>query len=312
MVYKNTKQMKKILLQTIQALSSPDSYNSVYHEPNHGSPMPSVKDLQEIVSTVREIIFPGYFGLEILQEETISFYTGVNIDKLYTLLTRQIRRGLCFACEKNASKSMCETCDGLAEKMTTQFIEKLPHIRQLLATDIQAAYNGDPAAKSFGEIIFCYPVIKALINYRVAHEMVRLQVPLIPRIISEMAHSETGIDIHPEATIGEYFTIDHGTGVVIGATSIIGNHVQLYQGVTLGAKNFPLDEQGNPIKGVPRHPIVEDNVVIYSNATILGRITIGKGSIIGGNVWVTNDVPPGGRILQSRPRSDSFEYGGGI
>ncbi|HOS84266.1 MAG TPA: serine acetyltransferase [Bacteroidales bacterium] len=304
--------MKKKLLQTIHTLSSPESYNSVYHQPNHGSPMPSVKEMQEVVSLIREIIFPGYFGLDILQEATISFYTGVTVDKLFTLLTRQIRRGLCFACDTNSAQHVCASCDGKAEEIAVQFIESLPEIRRILSTDIQAAYNGDPAAKSFGEIIFCYPVIKALLNYRVAHQLVQLNVPLIPRIISEMAHSETGIDIHPEATIGEYFTIDHGTGVVIGATSIIGNHVQLYQGVTLGAKNFPLDEQGNPIKGVPRHPIVEDNVVIYSNATILGRITIGKGAIIGGNVWVTNDVPEGGRILQSRPRSDSFEYGGGI
>lgn len=305
--------MKKSLLHTIDALSSPDSYNSVYHEPNHGTPMPSIREMKEFVSLVREIIFPGYFGIEILKEETISYYTGVNIDKLYTILNRQIRRGLCFACDNNHIKdTKCDTCDGISEAITTKFIETLPEVRRLIATDIKAAYNGDPAAKSFGEIIFCYPVIKALVNYRVAHELVKLQVPLLPRVISELAHSETGIDIHPEAQIGEYFTIDHGTGVVIGATSIIGNHVQLYQGVTLGAKNFPLDKDGNPIKGIPRHPIVEDDVVIYSNATILGRVTIGKGAIIGGNVWVTNDVPAGGRILQSRNRNESFEFGSGI
>ena len=305
--------MKKNILDTIKKLSSPESYNSVYHEPNHGSAMPSIKEIEEIVTLIREVIFPGYFGVEILKEETISFYTGVNIEKLYILLSRQIRRGLCFACEKTTTiNSICNSCDDQAEKITTAFIEQLPNIRRVISTDIEAAYNGDPAAKSFGEIIFCYPVIKALLNYRAAHELVKLGVPLIPRVMAELAHSETGIDINPEAQIGEYFTIDHGTGVVIGATSIIGKHVQLYQGVTLGAKNFPLDEQGNPIKGVPRHPIVEDDVVIYSNATILGRITVGKGSIIGGNVWVTNDVPAGGRILQSRPRSDTFEYGGGI
>ena len=305
--------MKKSVLKTIELLSSPESFNSVYHEPNHGSPMPSIREMKEFVALVREIIFPGYFGIEILKEDTISYYTGVNIDKLHTILNRQIRRGLCFDCSKtNENEALCEICDGRAEQLTSAFIETLPEVRRLIATDIQAAYNGDPAAKSFGEIIFCYPVIKALVNYRVAHELVKLGVPLLPRVISELAHSETGIDIHPEAKIGEYFTIDHGTGVVIGATSIIGNHVQLYQGVTLGAKNFPLDEQGNPIKGVPRHPIVEDDVVIYSNATILGRITVGKGAIIGGNVWVTNDVPAGGRILQSRPRSEAFEYGSGI
>ena len=154
----------------------------------------------------------------------------------------------------------------------------------MLATDVEAAYNGDPAAESYGEIISCYPIIKALSSYRIAHELLVLGVPLIPRIISEMAHSETGIDIHPGAQIGHHFTIDHGTGVVIGSTCVIGNHVKLYQGVTLGAKSFPLDENGNPIKGIPRHPILEDDVVVYANATILGRIRIGKGSTIGGNI----------------------------
>jgi serine O-acetyltransferase len=166
--------------------------------------------------------------------------------------------------------------------------------------DVEAAYNGDPAAKSYGEIISCYPVIKALINYRIAHELHKLGVPLIPRILTERAHSETGIDIHPGAQIGTHFTIDHGTGVVIGETCIIGNNVKLYQGVTLGAKSFPLDADGNPIKGIARHPILEDNVIVYSNATILGRITIGQDAVIGGNIWVTEDVPAGSRIVQKK------------
>jgi serine O-acetyltransferase len=176
----------------------------------------------------------------------------------------------------------------------------LPELRKTLATDVVAAYNGDPAAKSYGEIISCYPVIKVLTNHRIAHKLLKLEVPLIPRILSEMAHSETGIDIHPGAQIGKYFTIDHGTGVVIGETCIIGNNVKLYQGVTLGAKSFPLDEDGNPIKGIARHPILEDNVIVYSNATILGRIRIGKGAIIGGNIWVTEDVNPGEKIMQRK------------
>ena len=176
--------------------------------------------------------------------------------------------------------------------MATQTIARLPEIRRILATDVEAAYNGDPAAENFGEIISCYPVIKALINYRLAHELDTMGVPLIPRMITEMAHSETGIDIHPSAVIGHHFTIDHGTGVVIGATCIIGHHVKLYQGVTLGAKSFPLDAAGNPIKGIPRHPILEDNVVVYSNATVLGRVTIGEGSIVGANIWVTEDMKP--------------------
>ena len=168
--------------------------------------------------------------------------------------------------------------------------------------DVEAAYNGDPAAESYGEVIFCYPAIKAISNYRIAHELLELGVPLIPRIITEMAHSETGIDIHPAAKIGSYFTIDHGTGVVIGATSIIGNNVKLYQGVTLGAKSFPLDADGKPIKGIPRHPILEDNVIVYSNATILGRITIGHDATVGGNIWVTENVPAGARIVQTKAK----------
>jgi len=200
----------------------------------------------------------------------------------------------------------------MSEKITADFISKLPKVRQILATDVEAAYIGDPAAKSHGETIFCYPSIYALTNHRIAHELYKLEVPLIPRIISEMAHSRTGIDIHPGAQIGEYFFMDHGTGIVIGETSIIGNNVRIYQGVTLGAKSFPLDEHGNPIKGIPRHPIVEDNVIIYSGATILGRITIGKGSVIGGNLWITRNVPPGSKLVQQEFRQDYYDHGLGI
>lgn len=179
------------------------------------------------------------------------------------------------------------------------FIQHMDEIRKSLQTDVVAAYNGDPAATSYDEIICCYPVIKALMNYRVAHELYKMKVPLAPRLITEMAHSETGIDIHPGAQIGDYFTIDHGTGVVIGETTIIGNNVKLYQGVTLGAKSFPLDADGNPIKGIPRHPILQDGVIVYANSTILGRITIGKNAVIGGNVWVTHDVEEGAKVTQS-------------
>ena len=179
-----------------------------------------------------------------------------------------------------------------AEKIAENIVLKLPKLRKILSTDVQAAFDGDPAAANLGEVIDCYPAIKALTNYRLAHELVLENVPLIPRMIAEMAHSETGIDIHPAATIGTHFTIDHGTGVVIGATCVIGNHVKLYQGVTLGAKSFPLDKEGKPIKGIPRHPILEDNVIVYANATILGRITIGKGAVVGANVWVTRDMKP--------------------
>jgi len=287
------------LVQTVQELSSPESYNLVYHKSNGDVPMPSVNALAKIVETIQEIIFPGYFGRDVVCHDTISFYTGVNIDKLFAMLSQQIQRGLLFDCQecKDLTK---EKASEMAEDIAVAFIKRLPYIRHMLSLDIQAAYNGDPAAKSFGEIIFCYPVIKTLLHYRTAHELLLLNVPLIPRIITEMAHSLTGIDIHPAAQIGEYFTIDHGTGVVIGATCIIGNHVQLYQGVTLGAKNFPLDENGNPIKGIPRHPIVEDDVIIYSNATLLGRITIGKGAVIGANVWVTHDVEANAKVLYTK------------
>lgn len=290
---------RKQIAQTVQELSSPESYNLVYHKSNGDVPMPSVNALAKIVETIQEIIFPGYFGRDVVCSDTIEFYTGVNVDKLYNMLTQQIQRGLLFDCSecKEVTK---EESSKIAEDIAVAFIKRLPYIRHMLSLDIQAAYNGDPAAKSFGEIIFCYPVIKTLLHYRTAHELLLLNVPLIPRIITEMAHSATGMDIHPAAQIGEYFTIDHGTGVVIGATCIIGNHVQLYQGVTLGAKNFPLDEKGNPIKGIPRHPIVEDDVIIYSNATLLGRITIGKGTVIGANVWVTHDVEANAKVLYTK------------
>ena len=182
----------------------------------------------------------------------------------------------------------------------------------MLISDVKSTYNGDPAANSFGAIIYSYPGLKATTNYRIANALLKLDVPLIPRILTEMAHSETGIDINPGAEIGHSFTMDHGTGIVIGETCIIGNNVKLYQGVTLGAKSFPLDNEGNPIKGIPRHPIVEDDVIIYAQATILGRITIGKGTVIGGNVWVTKDVAANSKILQSAVRDMSFENGAGI
>jgi len=218
------------------------------------------------------------------------------MEKLAEILCEQILSGICFG-EDEKDEDLGEK-RRKSQEIANTFISRLPQMRQLLTSDIEAAYYGDPAAKNFAEIILCYPAIKAISNYRIAHELLTFGVPLIPRMISEMAHSETGIDIHPGATIGSYFTIDHGTGVVIGETTIIGDHVKIYQGVTLGAKSFELDEFGNPVKNVPRHPIIEDNVIIYSNATILGRITIGEGAVIGGNVWVTTDIEKGAKVVQ--------------
>ena len=281
-----------IMTQTVDELSESESLKGLFHQHRDGNPLPSGKALEEIIELSRSIIFPGYYGKSTVNTRTIRYHIGVNIERLYKLLADQILAGLCFSHEGDEEDDEVTACNQHAADIAAQLISKLPKIRSILATDVEAAYNGDPAADSISEIISCYPVIKTLTNYRIAHELLLLGVPLIPRIITEMAHSETGIDIHPAAQIGDHFTIDHGTGVVIGATCIIGNNVKLYQGVTLGAKSFPLDENGNPIKGTPRHPILEDDVIVYSNATILGRITIGKGSVVGANIWVTEDMKP--------------------
>lgn len=294
-----TDNLTQILTQTIEKLSRRESLKELFHQHRDGDPLPSAKALEEIIWLARSILFPGFYGKPTVNITTLNYHIGVNVERLHKLLTDQILAGLCFMdTEQTAGDCMPLYRRPQAEELATKFIERLPDIRAVLATDVEAAYNGDPAAESKAEIISCYPVIKALVNYRLAHELVKLGVPLIPRIITEMAHSETGIDIHPAAQIGHHFTIDHGTGVVIGATCIIGNNVKLYQGVTLGAKSFPLDSDGNPIKGIPRHPILEDNVIVYSNATILGRITIGKGCVVGANIWVTEDMEPMSRKVK--------------
>jgi serine O-acetyltransferase len=274
------------------------------------APLPSVEQVKQIVTLAKNIIFPDYFNQRQPEETLRSYNIGVHMQELYRLLVKQIAHGLQF----------CEDCETIrtkqqvyaeAEGLALQFIDALPEIKRLLYTDVQAMFDNDPAARNYGEVIFCYPVVNTMTHYRIAHKLHELHVPVIPRIITEQAHSKTGIDIHPGAKIGEYFAIDHGTGVVIGETCIIGNHVTLYQGVTLGAKSFKYDENGNMLN-VPRHPIIEDYVTVYSNASILGRITIGHHSIIGGNIWVTNDVPPHSRIQQSKAVDAAFDGGLGI
>ncbi|MBN2049927.1 MAG: serine acetyltransferase [Spirochaetales bacterium] len=255
--------------------------------------MPSIQDLSEAVDSLRSVLFPGYFRDSELRPDTLPYYTGAVLSQAARLLQDQIKRGFCFSCDREQG---CTFCEDAAVTITGRFMKRLPAIRELLASDARAAFEGDPAAKSIGEAIFCYPSITAVTNYRIAHELYLLQVPLIPRIITEMAHARTGIDIHPGATLGRRFFIDHGTGTVIGETCVIGENVRLYQNVTLGAKSFPLDEAGKPIKGIPRHPIVEDDVIIYAGATILGRVTLGRGSEIGGNVWIVEDIPPYSKI----------------
>jgi len=274
------------------------------------APLPSVEMVKEIVTLVKNIIFPDYFNKRQPDESIRSYYIGVHMEQLLNLLTKQIAHGLQFCEDCTNMRTKAQVYDE-AERLALLFIDALPEIKRLLYTDVQAMFDNDPAAPNYGEVIFCYPCMNTMTHYRIAHKLHELKVPVIPRIITEQAHSKTGIDIHPGARIGEYFAIDHGTGVVIGETAVIGNHVTLYQGVTLGAKSFKYDEQGNMLN-VPRHPIIEDHVTVYSNASILGRITIGHDSVIGGNIWLTHSVPPNSRILQSKAQESSYEGGLGI
>lgn len=292
-----------VVAKVVDELASPESYTAVAHRTNHEMPLPSPEALREIVEALRGVLFPGYFGLPDLRPATMHYWVGATLERVFRELSEQINRGLCFGCV-TCEEARCARCRERAEQLTSKLIATLPEIRRVLATDVQAAFEGDPAAPSPAETVFCYPSVRAVTSFRIAHQLFALGVPLIPRIITEQAHSETGIDIHPGASIGERFFIDHGTGTVIGETSVIGSNVRLYQGVTLGAKSFPLDAAGNPVKGVPRHPIVEDDVIIYSGATVLGRVTIGKGSVIGGNVWLTQSVPPGSRVSQQGKQVD--------
>ncbi len=291
----NNDMRHKVLTDSVKSLSDLNSLQTLFDRESQVFRMPSERTLAEIIDLMRDVMFPYHYGETPVYGDTLKYYIGVRVDKMARLLNEQIGIALQYDCNK------CPDAHKRAGEITAQFVGRLPELRRVLTTDVVAAYEGDPAAKNHGEIISCYPVIKALTNYRMAHELLTLGVPLIPRMLTEMAHSETGIDIHPGAQIGESFTIDHGTGVVIGETCIIGRHVKLYQGVTLGARSFPLDDEGKPIKGIPRHPILEDDVIVYSNATILGRITIGRGATVGGNIWVTQDVPAGCRVVQGPP-----------
>lgn len=279
-----------------EALCRPDSLNSVWRNIPKNMARPDVGKLDEIMARLRAAIFPGYFGVAQPDAVALRYHLAANLDSIYRLLQQQIVAGLCFDCACNGES--CVNCEEDGRTRAEAFMRQIPEIRRQLALDARAAYEGDPAARSVGETIFCYPSLTAMLHHRIAHALYRLDTPMVPRIISEMAHSDTGIDIHPGATIGEEFFIDHGTGVVIGETCIIGRGCRLYQGVTLGAMSFPKNPDGTLTKGTPRHPILEDNVTVYAGATILGRITIGAGAVIGGNVWVTRDVPKGAHVTQ--------------
>jgi len=267
-----------------------------------GRELPSRDALRDIANDLCGALFPMRLGPSDLRQETEDFYIGHTLDTALNALLAQVQLELSYADRHGAqlNKSLAP----LAINIVRKFASRLAPIRAVLDTDVEAAFRGDPAARSVDEVLVCYPGILAIIHHRLAHELYELGVPLIARIVAELAHSQTGIDIHPGAEIGEGFFIDHGTGVVIGETAVLGNRVRLYQAVTLGAKRFSTNEDGSLQKGQPRHPIIEDDVVIYAGATVLGRITIGRGSSIGGNVWLTRSVPPGSQVTQANSQHE--------
>lgn len=263
------------------------------------SNLPVRDKILNILDLLTEILFPGYTGKRTVTKSNINYVIIDILYHTYTELSEQIERAYRYRCRMEK----CDTgdCRKMAEDATQYLLAQLPKIREMLKGDVGAAFDGDPAAKSYEEIVISYPCIIAIATYRIAHELYLKEVPLIPRIMTECAHAKTGIDIHPGARIGKNFFIDHGTGVVVGETTVIGNNVKLYQGTTLGALSFPKDERGNIIKGGKRHPTIEDNVTIYAEATLLGDITIGKGAVIGGNVWIKESVPAGVTVTTPNP-----------
>ena len=300
------KEASNVLQRSVKALSalSPAEEKMM---PTADAPLPSVAELRRFVDLTKRVVFHGFFDERKADEEVRSYAIGVNLENILTVLKSQIARALMYKYgEYDREKAREE-----ASRLALQFVDGIPEIKRMLFTDVEAMFENDPAVDNVGEVVFSYPVIQAMLSYRVAHKLLEMGVPVIPRIITEQAHSLTGIDIHPGAKIGEYFSIDHGTGVVIGETCIIGNHVTLYQGVTLGAKNFKADHDGKP-QNTLRHPIIEDFVTIYSNSTVLGRVTIGHHSVIGGNVWMTHSLQPHTTVIQGRAISMDFTDGAGI
>jgi len=281
-------------------------------------PLPSRQAVVELIEGLKEILYPGYFGRRHFTPQNIAYHIGDRVYQVYRLLAEQVYLSILHDCRR--TQGQCTHCGDLAADTAVEFMRRLPRIRRMLEGDVQAAYEGDPAAKSLDEIIFSYPGVEAVTVYRVAHELWDLKVPLLPRIMTEIAHSATGIDVHPGAAIGEHFFIDHGTGVVIGETSEIGANVRIYHGVTLGAKSVPKGEKMERMRGAKRHPTIEDDVTIYPGATLLGGETVvGRGSTIGGNVWLTHSVPPnsvvmiedpGLRVAEKRKETEARRAGG--
>jgi serine O-acetyltransferase len=284
--------------------------------------LPSRTAIRTIVDNLSAVLYPNRLAAAEFSDVSVAYFIGDTLEMTLQLLREQIRCELRFfegQLKQNGEPhslgnepAFRDNSEEIAAASVAEFCRELPSIRKLLDSDIQAAYEGDPAAQSPDEVLLCYPGVRAIIHHRLAHALHRLGAPIVARMIAERAHSVTGVDIHPGATIGGSFFIDHGTGVVIGGTAIIGERVRIYQGVTLGAVRFPVDDHGKLIKGNARHPILEDDVVVYAGATILGRITIGAKSVIGGNVWLTKSVPPLSQISQARVRTEHFDDGGGI
>jgi serine O-acetyltransferase len=299
--------LKETLPQITDALVATYTECSRINHLGH-KPLPSREVIAEILADLMDVLYPGYVRRQNLHIGNVEYHVGDLVDSLHDKLTQQVARALRHDHEEIQHRDPATReappadFEALAQQKTVEFLQRLPELRKRLELDVQAAFEGDPAAKSYPEIIFCYPGVEAVTVYRIAHELLLLGVPLIPRMMTELAHSKTGIDIHPGARIGSSFFIDHGTGVVIGETCDIGSHVKLYQGVTLGALSFPRDAAGNIIRGMKRHPTLEDDVVVYANATILGGDTvIGHHAVIGSNVWLTHSVAPDTVVSLEKP-----------
>ncbi len=303
----NKQQLPDLTQQILKTYQDLGTINHLGH-----TPLPQLDKIVEILADFKEVLYPGYRRRQRLHHDNISYYVGDLIDQIFNELSIQIARAFQHEDVVSESRGTWSAYLEQGEQITLKLLERLPELRRILATDVQAAYDGDPACKSLDEVIFCYPGLDAITVHRIAHELYLLQVPFIPRMMAEWSHKETGIDIHPGATIGESFFIDHGTGVVIGETTVIGKHVKLYQGVTLGALSFPTDADGNIIRTMKRHPSIEDHVVIYASATILGGdTTVGRHSVIGSSVWLTRSIQPHTTVTLEKPklrmRADSKE-----
>jgi serine O-acetyltransferase len=291
-------QLPKLTERIVRTYEEVGSINHLGH-----CPLPSYDEIIEVTEELKEIIYPGFRRREGLHRGNVGYYVGELIDRLHDRLTRQIGRALRHEAGATDNCHQDEDYEAIGQQKTLLFLEGIPEVRRLLATDVQAAYDGDPACKSLDEVIFCYPGLEAITVYRLAHVLYQLDIPFVPRMMTEWAHSRTGIDIHPGASIGAHFFIDHGTGVVIGETTEIGEHVKLYQGVTLGALSFATDGEGNLVRGHKRHPTLEDRVVVYANATILGGNTVvGHDAVIGSSVWLTRSVTPNATVVLETPK----------